>query len=149
VDKVIPMRSKSVSAEARKEAHLRAFLVFEFLPTLAPKAGVNERRRLADEMLLMCAGYERRVRMTPALMSELLSVHSSCVHDQEGCCPLLVSVGSLCWEINQALGVGNEEDRAFKRHDPMCAAKPLGECHFDEEETDGDVRRADRDPDRG
>jgi hypothetical protein len=136
VGKVIPMRGKSVSAEARKEAHLRAFLVFEFLPILVPKAGLNERRRLADQMLLMCGGYERRVRMTPQLLSELIAVHSSCVHDRAGRCPLLVSVvsvTSLCSEINQAMGVANDEDRAFKRHDPMCAARPLGRDRFEEE----------------
>jgi hypothetical protein len=64
--------------------------------------------------------------MTPQLLSELIAVHSSCVHDQEGRCPLLLSVASLCWEINQAMGVANDEDCAFKRHDPMCAARPLG-----------------------
>ena len=72
-------------------------------------------------------------RMTPQLLSELIAVHSSCVHDQEGRCPLLVSVASLCWEINQAMGVANDEDRAFKRHDPMCAARPLGRDRFEEE----------------
>jgi hypothetical protein len=38
---------------------------------------------------------------------------------------LLVSVNSLCWEINLALGLGDEEDAGFKRHSPMCAARPL------------------------
>ena len=87
----------------------------------------------------MCDGrvHSRRERkprrMTPSLLSELIAVHSSCVHDQEGRCPLLVSVASLCWEINQATGVANDEDRAFKRHDPMCAARPLGRDRFEEE----------------
>lgn len=72
-------------------------------------------------------------RMTPELLSELIAIHSSCVHDQEGRCPLLVSVNSLCWEINQAMSVANDEDRAFNRHDPMCAARPLGRDRFEEE----------------
>ena len=76
---------------------------------------------------------EKPRRMTPQLLSELIAVHSSCVHDQEGRCPLLVSVASLCWEINQAMGVANDEDRTFKRHDPMCAARPLGRDRFEEE----------------
>ena len=125
--KVIPMRGK---AAERREA--RAHLVYEFLPALIPRADVNERRRLADEMLA-CMGFVRRLRMTPELLAELISIHSSCVHDQEGRCPLLVSTASLCWEINQAMGVANDEDRAFKRHDPMCAARPLGRDRFEEE----------------
>jgi hypothetical protein len=27
--------------------------------------------------------------------------------------------------LNQATGLANDEDRGFKRHDPMCAARPL------------------------
>jgi hypothetical protein len=73
-------------------------------------------------------------RMTPELLAELIAIHSSCVHDQEGRCPLLVSVTSLAWEINQALGLGNEEDRGFKRVNEMCAARPLGVGRFREDE---------------
>ena len=73
-------------------------------------------------------------RLTPGLLAELISVHSLCVHDQEGRCPLLVSIASLCWEINLALGLGNEEDRGFRRVDPMCAARPLGRDRFEEED---------------
>ena len=82
---------------------------------------------------VVCTDEGKPRRLTPRLLAELISVHSSCVHDQEGRCPLLVSVRSLCWEINKALGVGNEEDRAFKRHDPMCAARPLGAERFERE----------------
>ncbi len=130
--KVIPMGDRAAKAEARREAIARAYLVYEVLPVLAPKADVNERRRLADEILSLC-GCQRRVRMTPSLLAELISIHSSCVHDQEGKCALRTSVSSLCWEINLSLGVGNEEDKAFKRHDPMCAARPLT-VRFDREE---------------
>ena len=48
-----------------------------------------------------------------------------CVHDQEGKCGLLISVSSLTWEINQACGLADDTDKGFKRHDPMCAARPL------------------------
>lgn len=64
-------------------------------------------------------------RLTTEVLTELISVHSSCVHSQENRCPLLISVRSLCWEINQFCGIGDETDNAFKRHDPMCAARPL------------------------
>ena len=64
-------------------------------------------------------------RLTPELLEDLLRIHASCVHDAEGKCGLLMSVSSLCWEINLSCGIGNDEDRGFKRHDPMCAARPL------------------------
>jgi hypothetical protein len=68
-------------------------------------------------------------RLTPTLLMELIAVHSQCVHDQEGRCPLVIFIKPLAWEINQALGLGNEEDNAFRRIDPMCAAKPLRPGH--------------------
>jgi hypothetical protein len=126
------MGDKAAKAEARREAIVRAYLLFEVLPRLVPRAGVAEKRKLSEDIMMLLKN--RRTRMTPELVSELLSIHASCVHDQEGRCPLLVSTGSLCWEINNSLGVGNEEDKAFKRHDPMCAARPLNEEHFERED---------------
>jgi hypothetical protein len=66
-------------------------------------------------------------RLEPELVAELLSIHASCVHAQENKCPLLVSVKSLTWELNQAANIGNEEDKAFRRTgaDGLCAARPL------------------------
>jgi hypothetical protein len=127
VGRVIPIGGKAAD---RREA--RAHLVYEFLPALVPRADVNERRRLADEMLA-CMGCERRVRMTPDLLRELIAIHSQCVFDQQGKCALTVFVKPLAWEINKAMGVANEEDRGFKRHDPVCAAKPLSVERFDRE----------------
>ena len=75
---------------------------------------------------------EKPQRLTPELLAELITIHSSCVHDQEHRCPLLISVSSLCWEINQACGLANEEDRGFKRHSEMCAARPLSRETFEE-----------------
>lgn len=66
-------------------------------------------------------------RLTPEIVGELLRIHSSCVHDQAGKCPLLVSVSSLTWELNQAANIGNDEDNAFKRHDEVCAARPISD----------------------
>jgi hypothetical protein len=72
-------------------------------------------------------------RLTPEIVGELLRIHSSCVNDQIGRCPLLVSVSSFCWELNQAANIGNEEDNAFRRTDPICAARPI---------SDHDIERA-------
>jgi hypothetical protein len=131
--KVIPMDGKSVSAEAREEARLRAWLLFEILPVLAPNAGVPERKKLANEILLLVAG-KGRVRLTPVLLSELISIHSQCVLDQQGKCTLSIFVQPLAWEINKLMGCANEEDAAFRRDEPMCAAKPLSAERFREDE---------------
>jgi hypothetical protein len=131
--KVIPRDDKSVSAEAREEARLRAWLLFEILPILAPKAGVPERRKLSNEILLLVAG-KGRVRLSPVLLSELISIHSQCVLDQQGKCTLSIFVQPLAWEINKLMGRANEEDAAFRRDEPMCAAKPLSAERFREDE---------------
>ena len=69
--------------------------------------------------------FKKPRRMTPQLLAELISIHSSCVHSQEHRCPLLISIQSLCWEINQAMNVADETDRGFRRFSTMCAARPL------------------------
>jgi hypothetical protein len=90
----------------------------------------SRRRRIASRILAMCDGAQSRRdrkprRLTPELLEDLLRIHASCAHDQEGRCGLLLSVSSLCWEINLSCGLANDEDKGFKRHDPMCAARPL------------------------
>ena len=72
-------------------------------------------------------------RLTREIVGELLCVHSSCVHDQAGKCPLLVSVSSLTWELNQTANIGNEEDNASRRVDSMCAAGPLSDHDIERE----------------
>jgi len=72
-------------------------------------------------------------RLTPELLAELISIHSCCVHDQEGKCPLLISIKSLCWEINKSMHLANDEDKGFRRLGPMCAVRPLT-TRFNEEE---------------
>ena len=74
-------------------------------------------------------------RMDADTLRDLIAIHSNCVLDQQGRCPLLVFVRQLCWEINQVMGCANEEDKGFRRLDEMCAAKPLSKERFD----DGDV----------
>ena len=122
---------KKITTPEYKKAWLLGFLMFEYLPGVMPKASIAEKRKVADEALLVCAG--KRPRMTPELLAELFSVHGQCVFDQQGKCALTVFVKPLAWEINKAMGVANEEDRGFKRHDPMCAAKPLSVERFDRE----------------
>ena len=90
----------------------------------------SQRSRIASRILAMCDGVHSRReckprRLTPELLNDLLRIHASCVHDQEGKCGLLISISSLTWEINQACGLADDTDKGFKRRDPMCAARPL------------------------
>jgi hypothetical protein len=123
---------KKITTPEYKKAWLLGFLMIEYLPAIMPRASIAERRKVADEAMLVLAG--KRPRMTPRLLGELIAVHSSCVLDQEGKCPLLMSVSSLCWEVNLALGLGNEEDKGFRRVDEMSAARPLGAGRFKEDQ---------------
>ena len=83
--------------------------------------------RMSAEAVAKIMPFRKPRRLTPEIVGELLRIHSSCVHDQEGKCGLLISVSSLTWELNLAANIGNEEDNAFMRHDPMCAARPLSD----------------------
>jgi len=130
VGKVVPIGSKVHSEEARKDARTRSWIIFEVLSVLAPTASVPEKERLAAEIMVLVSG-KGRVRLTPTLLSELISIHSQCVLDQTGRCTLTIFVQPLVWELHKALGIADETDAAFKRHDPMTAAKPVKEEHFD------------------
>jgi len=84
----------------------------------------------------VAARKRRPRRLTPETLAELLMVHSSCLHDQAGKCPMLISVRSLTWEINQFCNIGDEEDAGFRRVSEMQAARPLNrimECYCEEE----------------
>jgi hypothetical protein len=143
---------KVIHFDSRRRVALQCvdLLLWDATPT--------RRKHIANRILTMCDGKDRRVhskrgrkpiRMTPELLDDLLRIHASCVHDQEGKCGLLLSVSSLCWEINQACGLADDTDKGFKRHDPMCAARPLRtpfveegcrlvDSMFEEEDTDGE-----------
>ena len=108
----------------------RRRVALQCVDLLLRDATPSQRSKIAARILAMCDGVhpgrERKtLRLTPQLLADLLRIHASCVHDQEGRCSLRLSVNSLCWEINQATGLANDEDRGFKRHSEMCAARPL------------------------
>jgi hypothetical protein len=105
----------------------RRRVALQCVDLLLPGATTRQRKRIADRILVMCGGGKERKprRLTPELLDDLLRIHASCVHDQEGKCGLLISISSLTWEINQACGLADDTDKGFKRHDPMCAARPL------------------------
>jgi hypothetical protein len=140
VDNVIPMQGRHAPVKCKEDARFLANLVYEALPLLLPKASIDERRKLARDILSLCRG--ERARMTPEVLTDLLMVHSNCLMDQKRRCPLMISVRSLCWEVNRFCNLASEEDAGFKRHDPMLAARPLNrifECLLEEEDQDGNV----------
>jgi len=108
----------------------RKRIALQCVDLLLRNATPSQRRRIASRILGMCDGVHSKRdreprRLTQELLEDLLRIHASCTHDQEGRCGLLLSVSSLCWEINLSCGLANDEDKGFKRHDPMCAARPL------------------------
>ena len=78
----------------------------------------------------------RTERITPEALMELIGRHSFCVLDQHqpSRCPLAMFTPAMAWELNVFFGVGNEEDRAFRRCDDMPAAKPLSDHSVEEGE---------------
>jgi len=108
--------------------------VLKLVDSLAPPhLTPSQRKRLVNAILSLLGDTERVTRMTPELLGELVRIHAQCVLNQKGKCALTIFLQPLCWEINQALGLANEEDAAFRRADPMCAAKPLT-ARFNSEE---------------
>lgn len=68
-------------------------------------------------------------RITPEALMELIGRHSFCVLDQHqpSRCPLVMFTPAMAWELNVFFGCASEEDKAFRRCDPMPAAKPLSD----------------------
>lgn len=68
-------------------------------------------------------------RITPEALMELIGRHSFCVLDQHqpSRCPLVMFTPAMAWELNVYFGVANDEDKGFRRCDPMAAAKPLSD----------------------
>jgi len=68
---------------------------------------------------------KERERITPEALAELISRHSQCVLDQQQKCQLFMFTQAMAWELNVFFGVGNDEDKGFRRCDDMPAARPL------------------------
>ena len=66
-------------------------------------------------------------RITGEILMELISRHSCCVMDQKQKCPLMIFTEPMAWELNCYFGVGDEQDKAFRRCSDMPAARPLSD----------------------
>jgi hypothetical protein len=76
--------------------------------------------------------FRKPERLTPEALLELIQRNAVCVLDQQHKCPLMLFTQVMCWELNVYFGVGNEEDKAFRRHSDMTAARPLGAGHSED-----------------
>jgi hypothetical protein len=70
-------------------------------------------------------------RLNPQLLAELISIHSQCPLQAQGKCGLTVFTAPLMWELHKVMGVADESDKAFRRVDPLCAARPLEPQRFE------------------
>ena len=71
---------------------------------------------------------KERERITPEALTELITA-AFFVRDGSAA---KVSVAHV--HAGVFFGVGSEDDRGFKRHDPLCAARPLTKERFDRED---------------
>ena len=69
--------------------------------------------------------------MNPQLLAELIAIHSQCPLQAQGKCGLTIFTAPLVWELHKAMNLADETDRAFRRVDPMCAARPLEPQRFE------------------
>lgn len=69
--------------------------------------------------------------MNPQLLAELIAIHSQCPLQQKGKCGLTIFTAPLVWELHKAMNIADETDKAFRRVDPMCAARPLEPQRFE------------------
>jgi hypothetical protein len=86
------------------------------------------------KLVCIAGGGKKPERITPEALGELIRRSAVCVHDQEGRCPLVLFTQVMAWELNVYFGVGDEEDRAFRRCGDTDAAKALEPGHEKEEE---------------
>ena len=70
-------------------------------------------------------------RMNPQLLAEVIAIHSQCPLQQKGKCGLTIFTAPLVWELHKAMNIADETDKAFRRVDPMCAARPLEPQRFE------------------
>jgi hypothetical protein len=82
----------------------RIALTSAYLKVICPAIDRSERTRLVASILALIDGENRRLpqrTITDAQVVEMVWMHSQCVHNQTGRCPLLIFGRQLAEEINQ------------------------------------------------
>ena len=82
-----------IPIDGRREAGRRVCAALRCLDVLLPDATPARRKHIANRILTMCDGKDRRVRITPEQARELIMPHMQCIARE---CPELVF-----WELQR------------------------------------------------
>jgi len=96
--------SRVIPIEIRRQAHRRVCAVLRCLAVLVPDATPRRRKRLANKILTLCDGKDRRVRITQQHAQALISPHMQCIAKN---CPELMFWEPIARSLNLFF---NEED---------------------------------------
>jgi len=88
--RVIPM-------DIRREAHRRAVIALRCVNALLPDATPRQQKKMANRILTMCDGKDRRVRITQQQAQALISPHMQCIAKN---CPELVFWEPIARSLN-------------------------------------------------
>jgi hypothetical protein len=88
--RVIPM-------DIRREAHRRAVIALRCVNALLPDATPAQHKKMANRILTMCDGKDRRVRITQQQAQALISPHMQCIAKN---CPELVFWEPIARSLN-------------------------------------------------
>lgn len=79
-------------------AERRVVAVLDCINILLPGIDVKRKKRIAREILSICDGKDRRVKITPAQAQQLVMQHLECL---SRFCPLLIFAEPLSREMNE------------------------------------------------
>lgn len=79
-------------------ARQRVIAVLGCIDILLPGIDVKRKKRIAREILSICDGTDRRVKISPAQAQELVMQHLQCLSRH---CPLLIFAEPLSREMNE------------------------------------------------
>jgi hypothetical protein len=86
-----------IPIDVRREAHSRVCAVLRCLDVLLPDAAPARRKHIANRILTMCDGKDRRVRITQEQARELIMPHMQCIAKN---CPELVFWEPIARSLN-------------------------------------------------
>jgi len=89
--------SRVIPIEVRREAHRRVVAVLRCLDVLLPDAPPRRRKKVANRILSMCDGRDRRVRITQSAALEMVHRNVQCISRD---CPMLIFAEPLSKESN-------------------------------------------------
>ena len=79
-------------------ARRRVIAVLECIDVLLPGIDARKKKRIANKILSICDGRDRRVKISPAQAQQLVMGHFQCLSQD---CPLLIFAEPLSRELNE------------------------------------------------